>query len=173
MVDLETAEYINIGCANVRYDNCINMDIALNKYTYVDVEGDVRKIPFPDERFKGVIFSHVLEHLPQCDHQKAMMEIRRVLKPDGTLYLGCPDLEQVMRNYLENYKGRNDYWYQCIYGRVNYPSDRHLSGITQEFLTDLLFGCGFGKLKWLKKNRDQATLDVIATKMDELPRSQI
>ena len=174
MVDLQTAEYLNIGSAKVRYgDNCINMDVARNKYTSVDVSGDVRNIPFPDERFKGVIFSHVLEHLHINEHERAILEIKRVLVPGGLLYLGCPDFEKSISNFLENKKGRREYWYQCIFGRVNYPSDRHLSGVTQEHLTSLLFASGFGHLKWIVTPEDEALLDVIATKLDTTPGNGI
>ena len=163
----EEKEYINIGCGNTRFPNCINMDVADNKYTYVDVVGSVLDIPFSDERFKGVIFSHVLEHLCQNEHFKAMKEIRRVLKPNGTLYLEVPDLMLVCKYFIENFQGRRDYWNMCIYGRNLYGSDQHKSGITQEYLTDLLFTHGFGHLKWLDGNDKEPRLAVIAEKLEK------
>lgn len=45
---------------------------------------DAMDIPWPDDSFDIVIANHMLYHVP--DRQKALMEIRRVLKPSGTLY---------------------------------------------------------------------------------------
>lgn len=166
MVDQDTAEYLNIGCGNSRFPNCINMDVADNKYTFVDIVGSVLDIPFPDERFKGVIFSHVFEHLYQSEHNRALIEIRRVLKIGGSLYLECPDLMLACKYFNENFQGLRDYWYQCLYGRNLYGSDQHKSGVTEEYLTDLLFSHGFGHLKWSNRIKD-ANLCVIAEKLEE------
>ena len=166
MNNLSDCEYINIGCGNVRIKNCVNMDVAKNRFTVVDVVGDVLSIPFPDERFKGAIFSHVLEHLCLEDHSKAMTEIRRVLKPEGRLYLEVPDLMLVCKYFIENFQGRRDYWLMCLYGRGLYANDQHKSGITQEYLTDLLFTYGFGRLRWMNGNDKEPRLAVIAKKLE-------
>jgi SAM-dependent methyltransferase len=166
-MNLDEYEYLNIGCGNVRFPNCINMDIVDNVYTYVDIVGNVLNIPFPDKRFKGVIFCHVLEHLYQKDHFRAMQEIRRVLKPNGKLFLECPDLNLVCKYFLDNFQGRGDYWYMCIYGRCLHEGDAHKSGITQEYLTDLLFTHGFGHLNWKTRNDREPTLIVVAEKLEK------
>ena len=44
---------------------------------------DAQSIPYPDESFDIVIANHMLYHVP--DRQKALAEIRRVLKPAGYL----------------------------------------------------------------------------------------
>jgi len=45
---------------------------------------DAQSIPYEDDRFDIVIASHMLYHVP--DRTKALSEIRRVLKPTGSLY---------------------------------------------------------------------------------------
>lgn len=45
---------------------------------------DAQDLPFEDSRFDAVIANHMLYHVP--DRARAFAEIRRVLKPDGTLY---------------------------------------------------------------------------------------
>jgi predicted SAM-dependent methyltransferase len=164
---LETAEFLNAGCGTTRFDNCINLDVAANPLTTVDIIGSVLKIPFPKERFKGVIFSHVLEHLLIREHRVALCEINRVLKPQGTLYLEVPNFEKSMEYYLSNFQGRADYWYQCIYGREDYASDIHKSGIGERYLTDLLFDSGFANLKWIAIPEEYAILAVVAQKANE------
>ncbi|MBN1419188.1 MAG: class I SAM-dependent methyltransferase [Planctomycetes bacterium] len=53
------------------------------------VHGDAQAIPFPDDAFDAVIFTEVLEHVP--DDRRALREIRRVLKPGGALILTVPN----------------------------------------------------------------------------------
>ena len=173
MDDFADREYISIGCGKVKYDNCVHMDIADNKFTDVDIVGDVRSIPFPEKRFKGAIFAHVLEHLDKRDHRRALFEIRRVLQDDGQVYIEVPDMLKACTFFVENFKGRRDYWYQCLYGRNDYSSDSHKSGITEQYLTDILFDCGFGKLKWLNLEKDEALIGVFATKLDEVPKGRL
>lgn len=170
---IENAEYLNAGCGTIRYKNTVNMDIAANPLTIPDVVGSVLKIPFADEKFKGVIFSHVLEHLLIREHRIALCEIRRVLKPKGTVYIEVPDFDMVLKHYINNFQGKKEYWYQCIYGREDYASDVHKSGISEQYLTDLLFDCGFTNLKWIDIPKQHAIIAVVAEKADEIPRGKI
>jgi len=68
-------------------------DLALNM--------DVQTLPFPDESFDVVMANHMLYHVPDID--KALNEIRRVLKPDGMLVaatnseLDQHEFDQIMR----------------------------------------------------------------------------
>jgi SAM-dependent methyltransferase len=50
--------------------------------------GDALRLPFADSCFDAVICSEVLEHIP--DYRAALIEIRRVLKPDGRLCISVP-----------------------------------------------------------------------------------
>jgi ubiquinone/menaquinone biosynthesis C-methylase UbiE len=52
------------------------------------VSGSVVNLPFTDEAFDTVICSEVLEHVP--DHQSAVYELTRVLKPNGILAVSVP-----------------------------------------------------------------------------------
>lgn len=49
---------------------------------------DITKIPFEDNYFDNIICVHVLEHVK--DDGKAMHELYRVLKPDGSLFVLVP-----------------------------------------------------------------------------------
>jgi predicted SAM-dependent methyltransferase len=166
-------EYLNAGCGKVRYPNCLNMDIADNEFTKVDVIGDVRAMPFENKSFKGVILAHVLEHMRKDDHKKVLLETRRVLEDGGQVYVEIPDLLLACKFFAENFKGRGNYWYQCIYGRDNYESDTHKSGLTEQYLTDILFDCGFGHLRWLNLDEREALIAVFADKLDELPGGKL
>ena len=166
MKNLDEMEYLNVGCGNILVKNAINMDVVENEVAIPDVVGNILDIPFPDGRFRGVICSHILEHLDKKQHPRALAEMRRVLVEGGKMFCEVPDMEQFMRNYLENYLGSKDYWYNGIYGRVLYESDRHLCGFSEQYLTDLLFENGFGKLSWAKSHRRIASLVVLAEKVE-------
>jgi SAM-dependent methyltransferase len=49
---------------------------------------DVTDIPYPDGTFDLIVCNHVLEHVP--DDRRAMRELRRVLKNDGSAILQVP-----------------------------------------------------------------------------------
>lgn len=46
-----------------------------------DIKADICNLPFEDNTYDVILCNHVLEHIP--DHQKAMKELFRVLKPGG------------------------------------------------------------------------------------------
>ncbi|HNY49829.1 MAG TPA: class I SAM-dependent methyltransferase [Smithella sp.] len=60
---------------------------ALTKDYLVSI-ADINKLPFADASFDCVICSEVLEHIP--DHQNAIRELDRILKPNGTLAVSVP-----------------------------------------------------------------------------------
>jgi len=59
-------------------------------------EIDAQNIPYPDESFDAVFANFMLYHVP--DRQKAIAEIRRVLKPDGVVLAATLGKEH-MREY--------------------------------------------------------------------------
>ncbi|OGW83515.1 MAG: hypothetical protein A2987_03850 [Omnitrophica bacterium RIFCSPLOWO2_01_FULL_45_10] len=59
-----------------------------NKSVAPDVLGSAQEIPFPDAYFDCVLCTEVLEHLPEPE--KAVNEIKRVMKKGGILYLTVP-----------------------------------------------------------------------------------
>src|SRR5690606_8167533 len=46
-------------------------------------QADAKKLPFPDGVFDRVLMFDVVEHLHPWELHEAMLEVRRVLKPDG------------------------------------------------------------------------------------------
>lgn len=78
---------LDIGCANSPYrdlfPNRVGFDVA--EGPGVDVVGDAHMLPFDDSLFDQILCTEVLEHLHTPD--RAITEMHRVLKPDGTLVL--------------------------------------------------------------------------------------
>jgi len=66
----------------------INLKQAINTFGLTLVHGDALELPFKDESFDVVTVFEVIEHLD--DPQKALGEVRRVLKPGGIALISTP-----------------------------------------------------------------------------------
>ena len=90
--DLRTQKCLEVGCGRGEFQDLVE------DYTGVDlsrsaarclrkpfVPSDAARLPFEDRRFDAVWSIAVLEHLPEPD--VALMEMRRVLRPGGLLFL--------------------------------------------------------------------------------------
>lgn len=74
---------------------------------------DAQAVPFADAQFDGVFANHMLYHVPNLD--RALGEIRRVLKPGGSLYAatnGETHMQEI--NALPNVRGRR------LFGQLNF-----------------------------------------------------
>lgn len=69
-------------------------------------EGSITDLPFPDNHFDTVMALDVLEHLYYNDQGKALQEIRRVLKPGGTILFSCPNLAHFTSRLKLMFRGR-------------------------------------------------------------------
>lgn len=93
-------------------------------YQHFNIENDT--FPYADGEFDAVIFAEIIEHLLN-DPCMVLREIKRVLKPNGTLILTTPNvarLENVTRlisgvNIYDPYSGYGPY------GRHNREYNRH------------------------------------------------
>lgn len=90
------------------------------------VQGDFLELPFEDEAFDGVWAYTSLLHVPKAMGEKAVQEIRRVLKPNGVFGLGL--IEGTTEEYRES-------------SGVNMP--RFFAYYTKEELEQLLGKFGF------------------------------
>ena len=66
------------------------------------MEYDDENLPFRDDSFDLVISHHVIEHVN--DQLAHLLELKRVLKPEGRLYLGCPNKTSP---FMAGHKGNN------------------------------------------------------------------
>ncbi|MCL4867956.1 MAG: methyltransferase domain-containing protein [Anaerolineae bacterium] len=75
--------------AHTRYTG---LDLAVGdhawNYTALDVLGDLRQLPFPDNSFDAAVCIQTLEHVNEP--MRVINEIGRVLKPGGRFYLSAP-----------------------------------------------------------------------------------
>lgn len=91
---------LNLGCGRRFHPDWVNVDVV-SPDPHV-IAHDLRDgIPFPDRSFDVVYHSHVLEHLPPEEARRFLLECCRVLDHGGTIRVAVPDLEQIVRLYLQ------------------------------------------------------------------------
>lgn len=120
---------LNLGCGSKTSDRCINLDwsvylrikrnpvlravvsrcvSAQRRQRLQDLSSNVVVhdmrcgLPFDDNSVDAVYHSHVLEHIDRAIAPKFQYEIHRVLKPGGIQRICLPDLELLVRNYLDS-----------------------------------------------------------------------
>jgi SAM-dependent methyltransferase len=105
---------LHLGCGMNKQADFDNLDFytkhglmnaLLRKQAQPTVFGhDLRyPLPFDDGAYEGIFSEHALEHLGAGAAINLLNEMRRVLKPGGTLRLVVPDLEQ----YVDFYNGQS------------------------------------------------------------------
>jgi SAM-dependent methyltransferase len=92
--------YLNVGCGTRFHPDWINVDLIPSAPQVI--AHDLRRgLPFTDNTFDVVYHSHVLEHFPKNNVRHFMRECFRVLRPGGILRVVVPDLEGIVRQYLD------------------------------------------------------------------------
>ncbi|MCA8991921.1 MAG: DUF616 domain-containing protein [Planctomycetaceae bacterium] len=81
-----------IGLDNNEYA----IQLAKERGVFVQ-QGSAYKLPFADSSFLAVYMGDIIEHLQ--DPQLALREVRRVLVPNGTLYVATPPRKGPLRPY--------------------------------------------------------------------------
>lgn len=81
---------VDVGAGHCFYrPDILRLDAHIRKG--IDLVGDAQNLPLRSAIATGVICLAVLEHVPQPD--RVMMEIHRILQPQGSLYLEVPFIQ--------------------------------------------------------------------------------
>lgn len=107
----------------------------------VDVAADGKYLPFKSEVFNRIYTRHVIEHWGHRESLAVLSEWLRVLKPEGTLEIHCPDLLKIISLHA-NGKLDDGQLAFYIYGGQEYPENLHKTGFTQKRLVGLVKKCG-------------------------------
>jgi predicted SAM-dependent methyltransferase len=93
---------LNAGCGRHFRTDWVNLDFQATPHVQAC---DLRQqLPFPENTFDAVYSSHVLEHFDTHQARYFIGELKRVLKTGGIIRLATPDLERMVREYLQNLK---------------------------------------------------------------------
>lgn len=106
-------------------------------FHYQNVNIEAESLPYPDASFDYMLFCEVLEHLTN-DPMRALLELKRVLKPGASLILTTPNAAR-LENIVAFIEGRNIYDQYSAYG----PYGRHNREYTRTELHKLMSSCGF------------------------------
>ena len=91
--------YLNLGCGNKTHPDWINIDFA-------PISNDVlqlnllKRIPLDDKCIKYIYHSHILEHFTESEGIAFISECYRLLQNGGILRIVLPDLENIVRSYI-------------------------------------------------------------------------
>jgi SAM-dependent methyltransferase len=117
---------LNWGCGSWTESGWINSD---NKEgPGIDLSCDIRDgLPLEDDSMDYVVSIHALPEIPYPELLPVLSELRRVLKPGGTLRLGLPDLDKGIAAYQ---RGDLDYFL---------VPDEDARSIGAKFITQLIW----------------------------------
>lgn len=90
--------YLNVGCGYSFHKDWTNIDFSSTGEDVI-AHNLLNGIPYADESFEVVYHSHVLEHFSKNDGKKFIGECYRVLKREGILRIGVPDLQKIIQEY--------------------------------------------------------------------------
>jgi predicted SAM-dependent methyltransferase len=97
---MQKSKLINLGCGKTFHPAWDNFDLspAESSVRHLNL---LRTFPFQDGSYEDCYSSHVLEHMPRSYAPKFVKEVYRILRPGGIFRLVVPDLEQIVRRYLQ------------------------------------------------------------------------
>jgi len=128
----------------------INLDII--DFPTVDFKCDLRLgIPYRDHSVDNIYTCEFLEHLPLVEVQRLLRDCHRVLVPQGTLYITCPNFDGLV--YFWNRGEHIPYITRGILGDGIDPHDYHRSLLTTTWIIDMLDEIGFGSITDISDER--------------------
>ncbi|MDR7372332.1 methyltransferase domain-containing protein [Flavobacterium aquidurense] len=92
---------VNLGCGQKYHKDWINIDF-FSSNEYVIQHNLLEGIPIEDNAIDVVYHSHVLEHFTKSDGFYFIEECYRVLNKNGIVRIAVPNLEIIVKEYLEN-----------------------------------------------------------------------
>ncbi|WP_461081358.1 class I SAM-dependent methyltransferase [Streptomyces deserti] len=96
----EVAHRVHLGCGTRRVAGWLNCDISRSD---LNIDLLARRLPLPDNCADVIVSQHVIEHLELHEQLIPLFhEMRRILKPDGKVWLSCPDMEKICAAYMHD-----------------------------------------------------------------------
>jgi SAM-dependent methyltransferase len=90
---------LHIGCGNNIKEGYVNVDKYVKNVSIKN--WDIFNLPIDENSVDEVLAEHLAEHLTFQEEKEFFLEMYRVLKMGGKLILEVPDIEWVLRTFLE------------------------------------------------------------------------
>ncbi len=152
----KTGQKLQLGCGPRLKEGWINVDLI----PQADLMLDLREpLPFDTDSCSIVYAEHFLEHVDYPGPASELLkECARVLSPGGTISLAVPDIELVMKSYVnggdDKYYDAQRRWHpdwcvtQAEHVNYNFRQDgQHRFAYDFETLARLVTECGFTDVK--------------------------
>jgi SAM-dependent methyltransferase len=141
---------LHLGCGHIHIDGYCNIDIL--SLPSVDIVDDVKKLNKFSANYADSIYAcHVLEHFPHSDIVPILERWFEVLKPGGEIRISVPDIDRIVKIYVENWNHfqtpGNTPWIGLLYGGQGDPYDFHKTGFNFCWLSKLLTDVGFEQIE--------------------------
>lgn len=156
---------LHIGAGPIHLDN--NWDVEWENSDgagLVDTESSrswqIEKVrdfmkPFDDiedNSIDFIVFWHCVEHLGLSEKDSVVKEFLRILRPDGKLFIACPDVSKIAKHIVDRDGPWAD-WFICmvnVFGPYNgYVGDFHKWGYNFHELGKMLQDNGFSRYEEL------------------------
>lgn len=140
---------LHLGCGTQIFEDYINVDFK--RLDGIDVQADIRWLPFKSNSFELIETYHAIEHIPRQQIESALEDWFRVLKPNGELIIELPDFNQNCRDYLKaiekkDWDSANIHLMFIYGGDMANPEDGHRWGYVFQGLGFLLDKAGFTQI---------------------------
>jgi predicted SAM-dependent methyltransferase len=151
----------------------INVDIL--DHPNVNIVSDMRKLPFEDNSVDVLYSSNSLEYFDREETIEALKEWKRVLKPNGELFIAVPDFEMMAKYYIQ-FRVPLMRFIGPLYGKmdINGKNIYHKQVFDYSSLGELLFTLGFKRIEKydcqdLDLFNDEAFDDHSLARVDSVP----
>lgn len=108
---------LHIGCGTNYFEDWTNIDNnSDNNIQRLDLNWDLRNpLPYEENSVDFIFNEHFLEHLTVLEGLKALMDFKRILKPDGIMRIAIPDLADCIKLYNnDNWKEDNAEFFKSL-----------------------------------------------------------
>jgi len=123
---------LHLGCGKKHIHGFVHVD--RNKEVNADYHIDIKDLwPFRDKEAELIYSCHNLEYFSKNEAVTVLYEWKRVLKPDGELWLAVPDFEGITRVYQKY----GDIKHRGILGPLFGEWDNHDTAIYHKTVYDL------------------------------------
>lgn len=137
---------LHIGAGAIHVLGWTNVDIDWRTMPDV-VDNALTLKKFPDDHAETIYACHILEHLSHEEVPRVLARWREVLMPGGELRISVPDIDRIVKIYMDNWEhfqtDGNTPWIGLLYGGQEDRYDFHKTGFNFTHLRRLLTDAGF------------------------------
>lgn len=130
---------LHLGCGAVYLSNFINIDSRMPSTGRLDLQADVRCLPFGNRTCQEIMSFHLVEHIPRPDVPEMFRHWFRLLSNNGKLVMELPDFDIIADRYLLG----NEEYLKHVFGNQEHEGQFHYWGYSFPRLKKELEEIGF------------------------------